>query len=115
LSCRDDETVKRTGGGKQGSAEVALVPDADHCIESVARNEYRRGIDACLRLEGLSPELEARMEILQRFLEQADFHRLRRESEPFIRAGRRVRFLIGLDGEQARWRIEAETTEEKGQ
>lgn len=107
--------MKRTGEGKEGTAEVALVPDADHCIETVARNEYRRCVDACLRLDHLDPELEVRLEILRRFLEQADFRRLRRGSEPRIAAGRPARFLISLDGERARWRIQAEATEEEWQ
>ncbi len=104
-----------TSGGNERAAEVVLAPDAHHCIETVARNEYRRCVDACFRLDRLEPELEVRVEILRLFLEQADFRRLRRESETFITAGRPVRFLIGLHGERTRWRIEAETTEEEGQ
>ncbi len=111
----DDETVKHTDEGTERTAEVVLTPDPDNCIETVARNEYRRCINEFFRLDRSNPELEARLETLQRFLEQADFRRLRRESEPFITAGRPVRFLIGLHGERARWRIEGETTEEEGQ
>jgi len=107
--------VKHTDEGKEPTAEVVLAPDPDHCIETVARNEYRRCIDEFFRSDHSNPEFEARLETLQRFLEQADFRRLRRGGEPFITAGRPVRFLIGLHGERVRWRIEAEATEEEGQ
>lgn len=109
-----DKTVKHMEEGKERTAEVVLTPDPDHCIETVTRNEYRRCINEFFRSDRSNPELEARLETLQRFLEQADFRRLRRESEPSITAGRPVRFLIGLHGERSRWRIEAETTEEEG-
>lgn len=100
-------------GNNERATAVVLAPDADHCIETVARNEYRRCVDSCLRLDRLDPELEVRVEILRLFLEQADFRRLRRESEPLIRAGGSVRFLIHLDEERACWRIEAEATEKE--
>jgi len=106
--------VKPTDAGKEPMAEVELTPDASHCIETVARNEYRRCIDQFFGSDDLAPELETRLETLQRFLEQADFRRLRRESEPFVAAGRPVRFLVALHGERARWRIEAETPQEVG-
>jgi hypothetical protein len=106
--------VKPVDEGEERSAEVVLTPDANHCIETVARNEYRRCIDEYFRSDAPTPELEARVETLQRFLEYADFRRLRRESEPFVTAGRLVRFLVALHGERVRWRIESETAEETG-
>jgi len=111
----DEGTVKHMDDGKGRTAEVVLAPDRGHCIECVARNEYRRCVNEFFRLDHSNPELEARLETVQRFLEQADFGGLRRESEPFVTAGRPVRFLIGLHGERSRWRIETETTEEEGQ
>jgi len=108
----EDGTVKPTDAGEECMAEVVLTPDANHCIETVARNEYRRCIDEYFRSDDPAPELEARLETLQKFLEQADFRRLRRETEPFVAAGRPVRFLVGVHGERARWRVEAETVEE---
>ena len=103
-----DETVKHMDEGEKPSAEVVLAPDSDRCIETVARNEYRRCVDEFFRSDRSNPEFEARLETLQRFLEQADFPSLRRGSEPFITAGRPVRFLIGLHGERVRWRIKTE-------
>jgi len=111
----DGGTLKNMDEGEERTTEVVLAPNPDHCIETVARNEYRRCMDEFFRSNRSNPELETRLETLQRFLEQADFRRLRRESEPFITAGRPVRFLIGLHGERARWRIESETTGEDGQ
>jgi hypothetical protein len=112
---RVGETVKHMDERKEPSAEVSLAPDPDHCIETVARHEYRKCIDEFIRSDRSNQELEARLETLQRFLEQADFRRLRRGSEPFITAGRPIRFLIGLHGERVRCRIEADATEKEGQ
>jgi hypothetical protein len=111
----DDGIVKTMDEGEDRTDEVVLAPDRDHCIETAARNEYRRCIDEFFRSERSDPRLEDRLETLQRFLEQADFRLLRRESEPFIAAGRRVRFLIARHGERARWRIDRKAHDEEGQ
>ena len=106
--------MKPVDEGEERTAEVVLTPDSNHCIETVARNEYRRCIDEYFRSDAPTPELEARVETLQRFLEQADFRRLRRESEPFVTSGRPVRFLVASHGERVRWRIESGMGEETG-
>lgn len=89
------------------TAEVVLVPDVSHCIEAVARSEYQKCVAASLRPEPQDPAVGIRLQILKGFLEQADFPRLRRESEPLIRASRPVRFRVVLAGERAQWRMES--------
>ena len=44
-----DETVKHMDEGEEPTTEVVLAPDPDHCIETVARNEYRKCIDEFFR------------------------------------------------------------------
>ncbi len=41
-----------------------------------------------------SPDLEQRVELLKAFLEEADFGRLRRESEAHLAQGRKVKFIL---------------------
>jgi hypothetical protein len=93
-------------------AVVVLIPSAEHCIETVAKQEYRRCVRACLRSERPQPEFGARLEILRRFLEQSDFPRLRRKSEPLLRTGQPIRFVLEGDGERVRWRMEGENREQ---
>ena len=74
--------------------QIELVPDLDHCIETVARLEYRRSVEEYLRQGGGNQELEAKIELLRQFLEVANFHRLRRESEKHLVKGKKVKFVI---------------------
>ena len=66
-------TADRSAAAEDEAGEVVLVPDADHCIEAVARREHQRCVEASLRREPSDPAVGARLEILRRFLEQADF------------------------------------------
>lgn len=93
---------------RRPSSDVVLVPDPDHCVEAAARAAYRRCVAACLRSASLDPALATRLETLRRFLERADFRRLRRESESLTAAGRAVRFVLRLEGERVTWRMEEE-------
>lgn len=91
---------------EEAALEVTLAPDPEHCIEAVARREHRRCVAACLRSPVARAELAARLEVLRRFLECADFWRLRRESGPLVRAGRPVRFVVRLEPSGPSWRME---------
>lgn len=102
----------RMGTGEEAS-EIVLVPDADHCIETVARDEFRRCVAVCLRSAPLEAELAHRLETLRAFLEQADFRRLRRDSEALIASGIPTRFVIRQEGGQAAWRMESGAAGEK--
>ncbi len=78
--------------------QIELVPDLSHCIETVAKQEYRQRLQEYLKRGEENPELEERIELLKRFLETADFHKLRRESEKHLVEGKRVKFIITLQG-----------------
>ncbi len=53
-----------------------------------------------------SPDLDQRLELLKVFLEEADFNRLRRESEEHLLRGRRVKFLLSGSPPPGQWNVE---------
>ena len=50
-----------------------------------------------------SPELEDRLGLLKAFLEEADFSRLRRESEEHLTQGRMVKFVLSGSAGAGEW------------
>jgi len=48
-----------------------------HCIETAARNQYRRLLDSILQSQERDSNLEEQLAILKEFLEQTDFSELR--------------------------------------
>ena len=77
--------------------QIELVPDLDHCIETVAKREHAAVLRQLLTPGKGSKKLEEKLEILRLFLEMVDFKQLRAESERQIMKGRRVKFVIYLD------------------
>jgi len=73
--------------------QVELIPELSHCIETVAKNEYRETLGQLLVAKG-TQELEEKAELLRTFLETMDFKKLRKESEKHLLQGRRVKFVI---------------------
>jgi hypothetical protein len=49
----------------------------NHCIETEARNEYRRLMDIYFSTDDLEGELDEKIELLRDFLEISDFPKLR--------------------------------------
>lgn len=49
----------------------------NHCIETEARNEYRRLMDTYFSTDDLEGELDEKIELLRDFLEKSDFSKLR--------------------------------------
>jgi hypothetical protein len=83
--------------GDVSSLKVELVPDLDHCIETLAKKEHADVSTQLLEAGQRNKELEEKLEILRLFLETADFKKLRAESEKSLIEGRRVKFLVYLD------------------
>ena len=77
--------------------KIELVPDLDHCIETVAKREHTAVLEQLLALGEGSKELGEKLEILRLFLETADFKKLRSEYERQLMEGKRVRFVVYLD------------------
>jgi hypothetical protein len=76
--------------------KLELVPDLNHCIETVAKKEYNETVNRLLSSEDTSDELKNKAEILRLFLETADFKKLRAESEPRLLQGDQVSFIVYL-------------------
>ena len=91
--------------GKAQPAEIRLEPDLSRCIETVAREEFRRGVQTLAAGKG-NEALAERSEILRLFLEGADFKELRGRSEPHLLEGKRVRFYVFVERGAVRWRMD---------
>ena len=77
--------------------QIELVPDLDHCIETVAKREHAAVLKQLLTPGKGNKELEEKLKILRLFLERADFRQLRSKSERLLTEGKRVRFLVYLE------------------
>jgi hypothetical protein len=73
---------------------IKLVPDTTHCIETVAKMEYRELMHSCLQTGTADAYSAEKMELLREFLETADFKALRKQSDEFLLAGKHVSFII---------------------
>jgi len=78
--------------------KIELVPDLEHCIETIARRKHAEFAQTLLENEASDPETEEKLEILRLFLETADFRKLRAESEKQLIDGRKVRFTVYIEG-----------------
>jgi len=73
-----------------------LVPDLDHCIETVAKKKHAELVQILLESKTGNSEMEEKLETLRLFLETADFRKLRAESEKQLMEGKSVRFTVYL-------------------
>ena len=90
-----------------GRKEIELIPDLSHCIETVAKRQYREALANLLAApEESDEEIGDRIELLRTFLETADFARLRRESERYLVEGRRVKFIVYLEAGAAKYDLQ---------
>ncbi len=81
---------------------IELIPTVSHCIETVAKREYWRSVDAYLKKRKEDKELEEKIELLRSFLETEDFGILRRQSEKHLMNGKQVKFILSIrNGKQA--------------
>lgn len=101
----DRAPSSRPPGEKPATTCVKLEPDLSHCIETVAREEFGRGMRLLLAGER-APGLAERTELLRQFLETADFSELRRISEPLLAGGRKVTFIVYDDNGTPRYRLD---------
>jgi len=78
--------------------KIELVPDLEHCIETLARKKHAELTQQLLGKEAHDAETEEQLEILRLFLESADFKKLRAESEKYLAEGKNVQFTVYLEG-----------------
>jgi hypothetical protein len=83
---------------------LSLLPTLAACVETQAKRLYDQTASALLN----NPDdviLQEQLETLQLFLEQADFKKLRAESEPLLLDGKKVTFLVWRVGDKAQWEM----------
>ena len=81
---------------------IELFPDLSHCVETRAKQEYAATMSRIMSGDG-SPKLEQQLELLKAFLEEADFRRLRRESEEHLTQLRKVKFVLSGSAGPGKW------------
>ncbi len=74
-------------GGALTPGRVVLVVRPDRCVRTAARDAHRQLVQRALQTGDPAPAERARLELLRRFLETADFPRLRAEHARLL-AGR---------------------------
>jgi hypothetical protein len=94
-----------TDGSQHQATRIELLPDLSHCVQTRAKQEYA-GTMSKIMSGDQSPELETRLELLKAFLEEADFSRLRRESEEHLAQGRKVTFVLSGSADPGKWSVE---------
>jgi len=94
-----------TDGSQHQATRIELLPDLSHCIQTRAKQEHSATMSKIMSGDQ-SPELEQRLELLRAFLDEADFSRLRRESEEHLTRGRKVRFVLSGSTGKDKWSVE---------
>jgi hypothetical protein len=82
--------------------KIELVPDLEHCVETLARKKHAELTRMLLEKETGNTQTEEKLETLRIFLETADFKKLRAESEKYLAEGKIVRFTVYLENGFAR-------------
>ena len=83
---------------------IELLPDLSHCVQTRARQEHAAAMSRILSGDE-SPGLEGRLELLKAFLEEADFGRLRKQSEAHLVQGRKVKFVLSGSASPGKWSV----------
>ena len=81
-----------------------LLPTLDACVETQAKHLHHQTVTALLKSPD-NPTLQEQLETLQLFLEQADFKKLRAQSEPLLIDGKIVTFTVWREGDKAQWEM----------
>lgn len=89
---------------------IELIPTLDHCIESAARQEFRKAAEVFMQSNKEDKNLEERIELLRLFLETANFRQLRADSEKHLIEGKIVRFILTLKKGGAKYEMKCEVT-----
>jgi hypothetical protein len=85
---------------------IKLFPTLDACVETQAKQLHKQTTSALMKTPD-NLQLQEQMETLQFFLEQADFKKLRAESEPLIIKGKKVTFTVWRERNKAKWEMKA--------
>ena len=85
---------------------IELTPDLSSCIETVTKREYSDVTRRLLASTSPDKTLVEKAEILRIFLENADFRKLRAESEKHLLHGKIVRFIVSIEDGQLNYEMQ---------
>ncbi len=85
---------------------IELYPDLVHCIETVAREKYWNMASELMESKVAQSELASKVELMREFLQSAQFSLLRRKSEKYLVAGKKVKFTVYWAGSGANCAME---------
>ena len=91
---------------KNSEHKFTLYPTLDACIETQAKRLHNQATSALLKTPD-DTALQEQLETLRLFLEQADFKKLRTESEPLLIEGKKVTFTVWREGGKAQWEMKS--------
>ena len=74
--------------------QIELFPDMEHCIETVARTEYKCLLAACLQGSQINDDVKQKLELLCLFLETMDFRELRQQCDRYLQNRQPIKFII---------------------
>jgi len=86
--------------------KIKLAPDRLHCIHTVTKREYENTLRRLLSAEDGNKKLGKKLELLTILLKEIDFKQLRRESEKYIMAGRKVKFVFYLKNNMPKYEMQ---------
>lgn len=69
---------------------IELFPDLSHCIETIARREYWNLVRDYFHTGEENSQFQEKIELLRNFVESTNFRKLRRNSEKYLRDGKRL-------------------------
>ena len=86
--------------------KIELIPDLDHCIETVAKRKYSELVQTLLEGKVGDIETEETVETLRLFLQTADFRKLWSESEKQLIEGKNIRFTVYLKEQALHYKMQ---------
>ena len=86
--------------------EINFEPSLSTCIQTLARQQHERIVRELLKTREEQVELEQKTEMLKIFLESTDFRKLRKEYEPYLVKGKRVKFTLRLITDRTEYSME---------
>lgn len=99
----------RSGAGPDSGLNmhvIELYPTFDHCIQTTAKKEHARLVKEIFNTGVMDSDKEAKIEMLRNFLETADFGTLRKNSDSYLTAGEKVKFVLTDDGGDLSYHME---------
>ena len=86
--------------------EINLEPNLSTCVQTLARKQHEKIVRELLKTREEQVELELKAEMLKEFLESTDFRKLRKEYEPYLVKGKRVKFTLRLIADRIEYDME---------